>query len=214
MNFSVLRPRSGAKPAWDPPGSAYDVHQFVWNLFDDPDLDRRNFLYRLDADPRPVLYLVSDRSPVTVPDGWGLHTTPYDPQPEEDEVLAFRLRANATVSRSNPAHGKAAGRHSVVADALRGHDGAWREAMLGAYESWMRRKGEHHGFELLDRFEVADHKKVTARHKREGRQLRFDQGDLHGLLRVTEPVALRRALLEGVGRSRAFGCGLLMVRRP
>lgn len=214
MNFSVMQPGPGTRPAWRPPGGAYDIHQFVWKTFDDPDLKTRNFLYRLDADPKPTLYVVSDRPMVNVPDGWRLRTTPYAPQPEAEEVLAFRLRANATVNRSQANGTRAAGRHSVVADALRDNPASWQDAMRDAYRAWFERKGTLHGFEVVERFEVADHRQVTTRAKRAERKLQFDQGDLHGLIRVTDPVKFRDALLQGIGRSRAFGCGLMMVRRP
>ena len=34
-----------------------------------------------------------------------------------------------------------------------------------------------------------------------------------GVARVTDPDALRRALVAGIGRSKAYGCGLMTLAR-
>ena len=41
----------------------------------------------------------------------------------------------------------------------------------------------------------------------------FSTVDFSGQLTVTDPQAFRTALLGGVGSAKAFGCGLLLVRR-
>ena len=35
-----------------------------------------------------------------------------------------------------------------------------------------------------------------------------------GVLEVTDPDALRRALTHGIGRGKAYGCGLMTLARP
>jgi len=34
-----------------------------------------------------------------------------------------------------------------------------------------------------------------------------------GVLRITDPESLRRALIAGIGRSKAYGCGLMTLAR-
>jgi CRISPR system Cascade subunit CasE len=46
-----------------------------------------------------------------------------------------------------------------------------------------------------------------------GRELAFSSLDYQGLARVTDPERLLKSLTQGVGRAKAFGCGLLLVRR-
>jgi CRISPR system Cascade subunit CasE len=46
-----------------------------------------------------------------------------------------------------------------------------------------------------------------------GDKLAFSTLDYQGLARVTDPEKLRVALTGGIGRAKAFGCGLLLVRR-
>lgn len=54
-----------------------------------------------------------------------------------------------------------------------------------------------------------------AQHRLEhkGRRIQFSSVDYEGLVEVTDPGKLRSALVEGIGRAKAFGCGLLLVRR-
>jgi CRISPR system Cascade subunit CasE len=69
-----------------------------------------------------------------------------------------------------------------------------------------------HGFRVLDDLRVDAY-----------RQHRFARGDaglitlssvdLSGTLEVAEPDLFVTALTKGVGRAKAFGCGLLLVRR-
>ncbi|MGL4892684.1 MAG: type I-E CRISPR-associated protein Cas6/Cse3/CasE, partial [Aeromonas veronii] len=44
--------------------------------------------------------------------------------------------------------------------------------------------------------------------------IRFSSVDYEGLLEVTDPGRLVETLAHGIGRAKAFGCGLLMLRRP
>lgn len=43
--------------------------------------------------------------------------------------------------------------------------------------------------------------------------VQFTQATFDGLLRVTDPEALRRTLTQGLGKSKAYGCGLLTLSR-
>ena len=43
--------------------------------------------------------------------------------------------------------------------------------------------------------------------------LRFSTVDLSGELTVLEPEIFANALYDGIGHAKAFGCGLLLVRR-
>jgi CRISPR system Cascade subunit CasE len=50
-------------------------------------------------------------------------------------------------------------------------------------------------------------------HRRDAKPIRISTVDLTGVLEVTEAERVRRALLYGLGHAKAFGCGLLRVRR-
>ncbi|WP_243641924.1 type I-E CRISPR-associated protein Cas6/Cse3/CasE [Rhodovulum steppense] len=45
------------------------------------------------------------------------------------------------------------------------------------------------------------------------RQPQFGILDLEGRIEVTDPEALLARLARGFGRAKAFGCGLMLIRR-
>ncbi|RYD61629.1 MAG: type I-E CRISPR-associated protein Cas6/Cse3/CasE, partial [Verrucomicrobiaceae bacterium] len=49
--------------------------------------------------------------------------------------------------------------------------------------------------------------------EKRGGKLRFTSVDLTGQLTVTDPTAFQAMLLQGLGHAKAFGCGLMVVRR-
>lgn len=131
------------------------------------------------------------------------------------DELRFRLRANPTkrVAVRNPA--EEARRHGQRVE-LRSE-----EAQL----EWLRRKGEHGGFALLDVRTAAGlpdvradpNPKVTGRRGAgEGRpaaQLTFGAALFEGRLRVTNAEAFRASLVRGIGSGKAYGFGLLSIGR-
>ena len=50
-------------------------------------------------------------------------------------------------------------------------------------------------------------------HECADRKLQFTTVDFSGQLAVTDPLAFVAALGSGIGRAKAFGCGLLLIRR-
>ncbi|MBD9358284.1 type I-E CRISPR-associated protein Cas6/Cse3/CasE [Methylomonas sp. EbA] len=46
-----------------------------------------------------------------------------------------------------------------------------------------------------------------------GRKAGFSSIDFTGQLQITDVEKFEQALFHGIGRSKAFGCGLLMIRR-
>lgn len=120
--------------------------------------------------------------------------------------------------------------------------GARRTVLDGAAHAWLRRQGERHGFALdplptsasavavhsfdddeggdeltgggaAGRFRVAGYR--VLRVDRGGRAARLQLGvlDVEGVLTVRDPAAFIAALGTGFGRAKAFGCGLMLVRR-
>jgi CRISPR system Cascade subunit CasE len=76
---------------------------------------------------------------------------------------------------------------------------------------WLVSRGHTHGFALDE-----DSLRVEAymQHRgKSGDRLRFSSVDLSGVLTVLDSERFRGALTQGVGHAKAFGCGLLLVRR-
>lgn len=95
-------------------------------------------------------------------------------------------------------------------------------------EEWLQRKGEEAGFRLLEqedreelRLRVEDYSVVAlppspdgpfGRKARKG-QPQFGIMDLEGALEVVDPALFVAQLSKGFGRAKAFGCGLMLIRR-
>lgn len=194
------------------PGKRLDAHhRLIWAAFaDDPDR-KRDFLWREEGEGR--FLTLSSRPPVAC--------DLFDPPEVKDftldlhagDHLAFSLRANATRDR------KGVGRVDVVMDALRdvpkGERAGARMGIAGRQGAdWMTRQGAVAGFRPVE-VSVADYS-VTAlpshRGKRAG-QPQFGILDLTGVLEVIDPAAFLDQLAKGFGRAKAFGCGLMLIRR-
>ncbi|WP_414434070.1 type I-E CRISPR-associated protein Cas6/Cse3/CasE [Alloalcanivorax venustensis] len=207
-------------------GDAYANHQLLWRLF--PEAESRPFLFRqemeneqLDAEvgPRglPLFYVLSSLKPDPLPGLLQCEPKRFDPRLAVGDRLLFRLRANPTVTRKE-AEGSRGRRHDVLMDAkwrFRNESGVdpWsiRRAMDESAEQWLRARSTDWGFELTTSPQLGGYRQHQLRRKK--REIRFSSVDYEGVMTVTDPDRLRDALFHGVGRSRAFGCGLFMVKR-
>jgi len=87
-----------------------------------------------------------------------------------------------------------------------------------ATENWLINKGKQNGFEPV-RDEKHDLLKFQAESYRwhalpkKGHKAGFSSVDFEGVLQVTDPILLVEALFNGIGPAKAFGCGLMLVRR-
>ncbi len=85
---------------------------------------------------------------------------------------------------------------------------------------WVDRKGKQHGFALVqDRHGLPKLQNSAYRwhglHNKGAKEKRsgFSSVDFTGDIRVTDVQKFTKALFEGIGRSKAFGCGLMLVKR-
>ncbi|WP_367027382.1 type I-E CRISPR-associated protein Cas6/Cse3/CasE [Methylococcus sp. ANG] len=197
----------------------YALHQMLWKLFPDDPETSRDFLFRHDEDQRwPVFYLVSQREPDGSDELLRVASKPYRPQLRSGETLTFSLRANPVHTRkTDDANQKKRKRDDVVmhlkwqyrqsnADAVP----ALAELAQEAGEQWLVRQGERNGFRLLS---VRADNYRQARLDTRRRNIRFSTLDFTGLLQVTEPDVFAETLCKGIGPAKAFGCGLMLVRR-
>lgn len=207
-------------------GDAYSNHQLLWRMF--TEMADREFLFRQEmeheqlppeADPRglPVFYVVSDVQPTPVSGLLQTETKPLVPQLSVGDMLAFRLRANPTVSRKKAGE-KRSRRHDVLMDAKKQchedqiHDPmAIQASMEKAALKWLAAQSGKSGFNLESVPQVSGYRQHVLRRK--GRDIRFSSVDYEGLLTVAEPNRFVDMLGKGLGKSKAFGCGLMMVRR-
>jgi CRISPR system Cascade subunit CasE len=180
-------------------------------------------LWRVDqSDHEHVLYIVGPEEidlPVIVDQaGWPSRpgeTADYRPLLDSLRIgheRAFRLTANPV--RSLPADGAERGRvvpHVTPAQQVQ----------------WLVEKAPRHGFEIRSRTDgtgdevpdlIVDRRKDLsfARHdprsERAGR-VTLRSARFEGTLRITDADVFRETLTRGLGRGKAYGCGLLTVAR-
>ena len=186
----------------------------IWSLFADHPDRRRDFLWR--ADGRGRFYVLSRRIPEDRHGLFVLETQPFEAALAPGDVLAFSLRANAVVDRSGAKEHR---RVDVVMHALRDvpgggtHGRAENRMELAQSEGrkWLERQGSSRGFAV--EAAQAEAYRTAEIPRRRSKPVRFGVLDLAGRLRVTEPDTFLAAVASGFGKARAFGCGLMMIRR-
>lgn len=188
-------------------------HKLVWEMFADGPDRRRDFLYRRDQTGR--YYVLSRRRPVAPPDLFDVESKPFAPALSAGDRLTFELRVNAVVTRKDK-DGKPR-RHDIVMDRLKpvpaGQRAESREAQTkSAAEDWLKAQGERAGFRLetlaMPSYRIDEFSPGRGRKK-----IRLGVLDLAGRLRIENPDLFLPALEEGFGKAKAFGCGLMLIRR-
>ena len=204
------------------PGASADAHhRLIWSVFADSSERKRDFLWRHDG--RGRFYTLSNRPPQSS----GLFNPPetkvFNPVLRAGDRLQFTLRANATKDRAAVSRMEKSARRGksrrvdVVMDLLRMVPMGEKRAAIRdqtaqtAAESWIARQGTVRGFEpqvtVVEGYSTME----LGRRRREGAT--FGILDLTGVVAVTDPDAFLAALAAGFGRAKAWGCGLMLIRR-
>jgi CRISPR system Cascade subunit CasE len=207
-------------------GDAYGNHQLLWQLFTDQ--QERNFLFRQETESEqmlstsevrglPLFYVLSDVPPANVPGLLQAETKTLAPKLNEGDRLIYRLRANPTVARKQKGRDRSV-RHDVLMDSKRQSRqagvtdaAAVEKEMENAARAWLEQRAEDAGFNLESEPQVSGYRQHAL--KRKGRNIRFSSIEYEGVLTIASPERFSQTLLQGLGRSRAFGCGLMLVRR-
>ncbi|CDG83798.1 type I-E CRISPR-associated protein Cas6/Cse3/CasE [Janthinobacterium agaricidamnosum] len=241
MYFSVITPQedllrqAGHELAQQP----YTEHQWLWQFFPSAKDQARDFIFRRHQvestrshEPLliPRFYVVSARPPVAFSDAWLVDSRSYDPKLQSGQKLSFELRANPVVSKKNAA-GKSR-RHDVVIDAKKrlllekgfSPDAKWRdwkdsEDKPGLYAlaretclEWLNRRAPDSGFKVLAA-DVDSYRQQKEKKKGADKPIEFSTVDFSGELEVTDVALFLQTLRQGLGHAKAFGCGLLLVKR-
>lgn len=240
MYFSVITPeeRLLRQAAHELAQSAYAEHQWLWKFFPSSEDQTRDFIFRRhELEQMPRFYVVSHRPPIAFSEAWQVQSRVYDPQLQEGQRLSFQLRANPVISKKNGA-GKSQ-RHDVVMQAkkqLQAEHGLSKEAKGADWKDasskpllyelvqkhcavWLDGVAKRNGFEIMltDKEEPQCKLQVDAYEQskagKRDHNISFSTVDFSGELLVTNPELFHIALFSGLGHAKAFGCGLLLVRR-
>lgn len=192
-------------------GSPQAMHAAILSGFP-PGVEIGRPLWRIDKDDalRPTLYILSDNVPdlthldeqAAWPSQPSAESTSYAPLLNAlgvGQEWAFRLTANPTHRGSINGVSKVLG-HVTVSQQI-----GWlisRQSALGISLG----PDESPRFTLTGR-EVRNF-------RRSGSSVTLSTATFDGVLRVEDPALLSDALTRGVGRAKAYGCGLLTLARP
>lgn len=205
-------------------------HNLLWSVFADGPDRRRDFLWREERDGS---FLTLSARPPAQTDLFEPHRVRgFAPALAPGDRLDFQLRCNATRTEKTGGlsdKGKEKKRHvDLVMDALHAIPGRQDlpegadsqrapQRLTLAQETgraWLARQGEKAGFRVLEA-EAADYSTAVLpghRGPRKG-QPQFGILDLTGRIEIADPAAFLAQLPLGFGRAKAFGCGLMLIRR-
>lgn len=197
---------------WDAARNPYDLHRQLWRLFpgearearSSGEEERQGFLFRVEEHQpgRPACLLVqSRRTPEAAPGLALVGTREFHPQPVAGLRLSFLLTANPVKTITDGQRDTKSGKRSEKCRVplIREED----------QRDWLTRKLA--GAAMVEVTTVLPHPPLHFRKGNRGGKL--VSVTFEGVLRVEEPAMLTTMLENGVGPAKAFGCGLLLVRR-
>jgi len=208
----------------------YAPHKTVWQLLSHSPDQERDFLFRFDVEPQsglPRFYVVSRHEAKDTSGLWDVQTKPYlAHEPEKPplftlgDTFRFSLRVNPTFDKSDRSK-KQKQRHDLIchlrkqlpknAYGVREESHATTEHR--ACKEWLERKTTL-GFRLMNPDEsllVEQYDQLRFKHKDQTTIL--SRVDMSGILEVTDVAKFWDNLTKGIGHGKAFGCGLLLIRR-
>lgn len=191
-------------------------HHLVWSLFADRADRRRDFLWR--EMQTGVFLMLSARRPN---DPHGLfdiaEPKPFQPVLIAGDRLTFSLRANPVVRRREASRRRSA-KHDVVMDALRAIPAGERASRRFEFVrergfAWLERQAGKAGFETQGggvQIEGYEQHRVA---RQGAAPMVFSTLDFTGSLTVIDPNVFLAAMARGFGAAKAYGCGLMLIRR-
>lgn len=235
MYISRISPRPDASPRAISKilEDGYHSHAVVWEIMSGGRNNiARNFLYRQEiVNGRPLLYVVSEQPPAADLGMWSITSKPYEPLIREGDRYSFVLRANPVRTPNKREEPHKRKRLDVVLEAqtqlqqIGKPRTEWPSVSQLAQEygtQWLLQRQESCGFTIATSVEgvpaviaEAYERQKFSKHKSHygGSKIAIASIDFRGILHVTDAALFRDKLWNGIGRGKAFGCGLLLIRR-
>lgn len=176
-----------------------DAPRALWRL----DRSSRNGISRLYvvSEAVPDLAVLSEELGVAAQDVATCAYEPFLSKLECGQQWGFRLQANPTQSQSAGVRGVRGKRAGLVR----------QQDQL----EWLRRKAQESGFHLtinrLEDPEVRISESGKVKFARRGSTVTFVSATFDGVLAIDDPDLVRGALLNGIGRAKGYGFGLLTL---
>lgn len=232
----AVAPLLGVLAPDDPDEATAIAHRLMWTLMPEGVQRAHNaagaeggsarapFLWRSEQQDNRF-YVLGPR-PIQDSPYFHVETKAFEPDLREGDRLSFTLRVNATVDRKvgTDANGRPVRKRSDVAMDLmhtqeRDADGTGspppraerrNAAAERAAAQWLQAQGARYGFALKG-LSLQGYR--PTRLPGRGRRASVGVLDTTGLVEVSDPDAFLAKLAGGFGRAKAFGCGLMLIRR-
>jgi CRISPR system Cascade subunit CasE len=196
-------------------------HKLVWTLFAGDSDARRDFLWR-EIETGSYM-LLSKREPSDATGIWRIASKPFAPALAPGDRLRFSLRANPAQTTKKAGLRSVGNRprgvrvdavmHTKKAKAASGGKPFTAEEREEAALAWLYAREERLGV-TFDRqlCSAGGYGVIRAGWCKDG-EITFGAIDYEGVLEVREPDRLMAALNQGIGKAKAYGCGLMLIRR-
>lgn len=133
----------------------------------------------------------------------------YDPSPSTGTSVRFSLMAEIAVERGEP--GKTQRVDPVLAAWLAsGKLDSWTSLGFEIGRQWLLNRQATHGFRLMST-DTAQYEVIEF--MREGKKIRIGTIDFTGIMEISDSEKFKKAMLNGIGHSKAWGLGLLLCNR-
>lgn len=222
--FRINAARRGARHLL---ASPQRLHAAVMAGFVDPsdhEVPEARILWRLDQDrpQAPTLYLMSPQEPdlthLVEQAGWptteSWQTKPYGRLLDSlaaGQRWAFRLTANPSKAV------RPDGDSATAADGKRPRSKRYGQVTVAQQTDWLTSRAERCGFTITqtaagDLNLVIRQRQLNRFDRRPGdKPVTIQMVGYDGVLEVADPQVLRRTMIGGLGRAKAYGCGLLTL---
>jgi CRISPR system Cascade subunit CasE len=170
-------------------------------------------VYEAVGGGRPVWRRYADHVIVMADSPSDLHPSKaYDPSPSVGQRLRIDLLTELSKADGKPLDGGRSPRIDPVLQAwiASGHKASWQELGLEHGTAWLEKRQTTHGFEI-EQIDIADY--ATLEFIREGNPIRMGTMAYSAIVKVTDDLKFRSAMLNGIGRGKAWGLGLLLCKR-
>ena len=208
----------------------YLTDQLIWELFPAKSDSQRFFLYRQEQENSflqvelsrrlPIFYIVSEIEPIKTHELLQVKSKSYDPFIEKGMHLQFNIRTNPVIAKRHEGK-KNSVKHDVLMDAKKKMilSGEVDRSKIKEYVdfsaiSWLLKQGEQKGFLLNNPSQIEVNSYLQHKiSKKNGNNIQFSSIDFNGILEVSDSFKFKEMLFSGLRHSKAFGCGLMLIKR-
>lgn len=199
----------------------YYEHQVLWNMFASDANAKRDFLFRQSIEnSKLTYYVVSERVPLDRSQVFTIDPPkPYDPRLYTGQYLNFSLRANPVI-KVTTLDGKKKLHDVVMHEKIqinyknlpKSQRPKFQQLVQNSCIRWLNQRSSNNGFSISENTIVVEGYRQHTSRRRRTSSIRYSTVDFNGTLTVTDVDKFRSALFFGIGKCKAFGCGLLLIK--